>query len=329
MKKSKKIKRKSCSREIREDLWKNLTGISHNTTRQLYRNCVNRFVAYCRNTYDCKTAEECRGHIQGYADYLQEQGKSPHTIHTYIAGVCHACRVPMGEIQKPKRVNADNVRGRSFIKRTNYRTDMDLENEQWNRVTEFQKVAGLRRAELQKLAKESLVIDESGYLCLRVVGKGGRLQLQRISTQKAGIETEKEDLIRSYFAGLESGQPVFCKEDLHNKLNLHRLRALKAQRDYADYLHRVQTEPDYREQLIAEIKARWERYNINPRTHRPMPFPVHNTQGYYYLRGDNRKLALKMGLPIRYDRLCVLATSVFSLAHYRLDVSIANYLLAI
>lgn len=310
-------------------MWKNLTDISHNTTRQQYRLCVNRFVAYCRDTYNCMSAGECGKHIQDYANYLQEQGKSHHTIHTYIAGICHACEVPMAEIQKPRRVNADNIRGRSFIKRTNYRTDMDLDNEQWNRITEFQKVAGLRRAELQKLTKESLAIDESGYLCLRVIGKGGRLQLQRVSTQKAGVEKETEDLIYSYFTTLQPQQPVFRKEELKNKLNLHRLRALKAQSDYGTYLHRVQTEPAYREQLIQEIKARWKLYNMDPRTHRPMPFPAHNASGYYYLRGDNRKLALRMGLPIRYDRLCILAISVFSLAHYRLDVSIANYLLAV
>ena len=260
MKKNKKIKRKSCSRKIREEMWKNLTDISHNTTRQQYRLCVNRFVAYCRDTYNCMSAGECGKHIQDYANYLQEQGKSHHTIHTYIAGICHACEVPMAEIQKPRRVNADNIRGRSFIKRTNYRTDMDLDNEQWNRITEFQKVAGLRRAELQKLTKESLAIDESGYLCLRVIGKGGRLQLQRVSTQKAGVEKETEDLIYSYFTTLQPQQPVFRKEELKNKLNLHRLRALKAQSDYGTYLHRVQTEPAYREQLIQEIKARWKLY---------------------------------------------------------------------
>ena len=325
----KKIKKKSRSREIREELWKNLTFIPHNSTRQQYRLCVNQFVAYCRDTYDCRTAEECREHIQDYADFLQEQGKSPHTIHTYVAGICRACQVPMGQIQKPRRVNANNVRGRSFIKRASYRTDMDLDNEQWNRVIAFQKIAGLRRVELQKLTKESLTVDENGYLCLRVTGKGGRLQLQRLSTHKVGIETEKEDVIRSYFVDLISGESVFRPAELHNKLNLHRLRALKAQSDYAAYLHRTEAEPGYREQLISEIKARWRLYNIDPHTHRPMPFPIHNTQGYYYLRGDNRKLAQRMGLPIRYDRLCVLAISVFSLAHYRLDVSIANYLLAL
>lgn len=151
MKQNKKIKRKSCSREIREALWNNLTSIPHNSTRQQYRLCVNRFVAYCRDVYNCKTAEECKEHIQDYADLLQEQGKSPHTIHTYVAGICHACQVPMSEIEKPRRVNANNIRGRSFIERTNYRTDMDMENEKWDRVATFQRIAGLRRAELHML----------------------------------------------------------------------------------------------------------------------------------------------------------------------------------
>ena len=51
--------------------------------------------------------------------------------------------------------------------------------------------------------------------------------------------------------------------------------------------------------------------------------------GNYVLRGHNRELALKNGLPVSYDRLALLAVSIYHLAHWRHDVTVANYLLAI
>ena len=52
--------------------------------------------------------------------------------------------------------------------------------------------------------------------------------------------------------------------------------------------------------------------------------------GAYVLvrRGKTRELAQKLGLPVGYDRLCTLAVSVLHLAHWRLDVTVDNYLLA-
>ena len=47
------------------------------------------------------------------------------------------------------------------------------------------------------------------------------------------------------------------------------------------------------------------------------------------LRGHNRKLAQQHGLPVWYDRLALLAVSIFHLSHWRHDVTVANYLLAV
>ena len=51
-------------------------------------------------------------------------------------------------------------------------------------------------------------------------------------------------------------------------------------------------------------------------------------QGIYSLRGKNRALALRKGLPISYDKRALLATSIFKLSHWRNDVTIGSYLLA-
>ena len=48
--------------------------------------------------------------------------------------------------------------------------------------------------------------------------------------------------------------------------------------------------------------------------------------GTCWLRKDNRSLARELGRPVGYDRLALLAASVFCLSHWRHDVTIANYL---
>ena len=50
--------------------------------------------------------------------------------------------------------------------------------------------------------------------------------------------------------------------------------------------------------------------------------------GEYRARGKNRIKAEKNGLPVVYDRLAVMAVSVFHLSHWRCDVTVDNYLLA-
>ena len=38
--------------------------------------------------------------------------------------------------------------------------------------------------------------------------------------------------------------------------------------------------------------------------------------------------SLKKGLPLHYDKLALLSTSIFKLSHWRNDVTIASYMLA-
>lgn len=47
----------------------------------------------------------------------------------------------------------------------------------------------------------------------------------------------------------------------------------------------------------------------------------------YELRGENKKRAIKNGKPVAYTRLALLATSVFALSHWRLDVTVTNYII--
>lgn len=269
-----------------------------------------KFGEWCKRRYRCRHFTDCRSHIQDYADWLAQQGKSPSTIHSYLAGICRVYEISLDKIQKPKRVTSQNTRSRGE-KPVDKRTDATRDASP--RLHDFAAVVGIRRAEYARLRGDDLVYDESGYPCVRVKrGKGGKFQLQRILPGD-------EVFVRSYFNGSES--LVLTRDELNNKIDLHHLRAVLAQRAYQYYYGRLCREPEYRLQLEKEIKARWRRYNRRRWKQREF-------EGLYKLRGSNRELAQRLGRPVEYDRLAVLATSVYHLSHWRCDVTISNYLLA-
>ena len=278
---------------------------------KMYKNHAVKFGEWCKSEYRCKTPEDCLPHLQDYADWLIACGKSPNTIHTYLAGVCRWFDIPLDSINKPKRVVANNTRSRG-VKAVDSRSDAQPEASP--RLYDFAKLVGIRRDEYKHLRKNDFVYDESGYLCVRVKqGKGGKYQEQRIAP-------EDVDFVRSYFDG--SADRVFSTAEMSNKLDLHHLRALRAQRAYHHYLSRLETEPDYRAQLTEEVRRRWVRLCSKR-------WDPKRVEGNYSIRGNNRQLALAHGLPIKYDRLAVMAVSVFHLSHWRCDVTVANYLLAV
>ena len=275
-----------------------------------YMDSAIHFGQWCKTTYGCRHFEDCLEYIQAYSDWLMEQGKSASTIHSYLAGVCRVYEVPLADVRKPKRVSAENTRSRG-TKAVDKRTDATRDASP--RYYDFASVVGCRRAEYARLRNNDLVTDESGYLCVRIRrGKGGKYQEQRVLPGD-------EMFVRSYFDG--SASLVFTKAELNNKLDLHHLRAVQAQRAYRYYENRLHNEPEYRPQLETEIKARWQKYNKRR-------WRQHEFEGSYKLRGSNRKLARRLGRPVEYDRLAVLATSVFHLSHWRNGVTVSNYLLA-
>ena len=275
-----------------------------------YMDSSIKFGEWCKKQYHCRHFSDCRGHIQDYADWLAKQGKSASTIHTYLAGVCRVYEVPLDKVQKPKRVTSQNTRSRG-LKGVDNRNDAAREASP--RLHDFAAAVGIRRAEYARLRGDDLVYDESGYLCVRVKrGKGGKFQLQRILPGD-------EMLARSYFDG--SDTLLFTRAEMSNKIDLHHLRAVQAQRAYRYYAGRLHEEPAYRAQLEQEIKLRWQLYNKRR-------WKQHEFEGTYRLRGANKQLARKLGRSTEYDRLAVMATSVFHLSHWRCDVTVSNYLLA-
>lgn len=291
-------------------------------TEKQYRNHAIKFANWCKEQYGCRTLDECSAHIQDYADFLVVQGRSPFTVHTYLAGICRICGVPLADIQKPIRVVAENTRSRG-TKAVDERKDAGREVSP--RLYDFASIVGIRRNEYLHLTPDDLVFDDFGHPCVLVrKGKGGKRQLQRILPDELPA-------IKAVFDNPANEEHLFSRDELKNKIDLHHLRALRAQKMYRYYLDRIETETGYRAQLINEIRHVWEQDDEARKSngYRAKRWSDMKVTGNYVLRGNNRKLAQKHGLPLQYDRLALLAVSVFHLSHWRHDVTVANYLLAV
>lgn len=282
---------------------------SNNTVAQYTKGAI-KFGEWCKERYGCRHFEECRRHIQDYADYMVAKGLSADTIHTYLAGVCFVFDVPLKDIRKPIRHSALATKSRGKKKSDARR---DAQPDCSPRLYTLNGIIGNRRRELLRLRGDCLTTDESGHLCIEIrKGKGGKYQLQR-------VPVGSEELVRSCF----SGRPedfVFTREEMKNKLDLHAQRHRVALREYRSYEQRLREDSTYREQLLAEVKKRWERYNNRT-------FNEREAAGRYVMRGKNRALAMEYGAQVSFDRLAVLATSIFHLAHWRNNVTVSNYLL--
>ena len=221
----------------------------------------------------------------------------------------------MKEVEKPIRRTSEYIRGR---KQGSVVKSRDLNDVNWSHLVEFQKRVGLRRAELKKLTGKDLVQDESSNWCVFTIGKGGKKQMQR-------IKDDDVEFIKTYFKNKNPDERIFKESEFANDLNLHFLRAECAKQYYTDTLERLRTEPEYQEILIKQIKARWSKYNLD-NNGKPKRFDERRIKGYYYLRGKNRKTAIELGGSIKFNKLALLATSIFKLSHWRLDVTVNSYL---
>ena len=286
-------------------------GVLSPQSLKQYRQHAIKFGEWCKANYGVKAFVDCKPYIQQYGDHLAAEGKSASTVHTYLAAVCRFFDVNLGTIKKPRRVCAENRRSRGQKKSDARRS---ASREASPRLYDFALKVGIRRAEYGHLFREDFTIDESGYPCVFVAkGKGGKKQLQRILPEDVSF-------VRSYFAGSE--KYVFSRAEMRNDIDLHALRGAQARRAYEYYCRRIELEG--REKLAEEIRARWAEYN----SAREWKDSVIREKPYY-IRGKNKELAIAHGLPLVYDRLALMAVSVFHLSHWRLDVTVSNYLLAV
>ena len=292
---------------------------AHDLTRKNYIRHCKKYIAFCREQYNCKDFESCRDHIQDYSDYLQASGQySAASIHTFLAAPCVVFDIPMNTISKPIRHVGEFSRGRT---KTLNHTNQDLSDPEYKRIVEFQKIVGVRRAELAKLTGDCLVYDESGYPAIWIKnGKGNKVQLQRLN------KPEDLQFIKPYFEGKAPDELIFTDKEINNNLNFHKLRSDSAKKCYEIQLELLLNDPHHKEKMFKEIEARWNLYNIDKKTGKAKPFNREKYEGWYVTRGSVRQTALERNRPIKYNRLCVLYVSLFHTSHYRTNVTVENYL---
>lgn len=300
-------------------------GSGSDNTREVARRSAAHFSAWAgANGYKGKalfcTPGVAAQALQEYADHMVAKGLSPATVHTRLAAPCKALGVGMDAINKPARTSGAVTRSRGLGNAQGHKQATDPKNA---RLVAFQRAVGVRRAELSKLRGRDLVRDESGTLCVRVMrGKGGKPQLQRILPQN-------EATVTTIMQENGANKLVFTKEELNNKIDLHGIRAEAARAAYDHYAAKLAVDSAYRDQLRTELLARWdaERPDASPSQRRTYIDNLHNEHQLYLRKGgENYAQAVEHDRPVVYDRLAVMAVSVFHLSHWRTDVTVTHYL---
>lgn len=298
-----------------------LKGLTDNQTITAYKKDCKLFAAYCKEQ-GVKRPDQLQGKekdmLQGYEKQLEAAGYSPSTIHRRLAAPCKGVGVNMSEIEKPKRT-ADRIT-RSRKEGANKQGKAEATEARYSRLVALQKAVGIRRAELSRLTGTDLTEDESGYLCVNVSrGKGGKRQLQRILP-------EDEKSVIEIFRGVNPDQKLFSADEMNNKIDLHGIRREQAQRAYKYYCDRLKNEPGYKYQCRKELAARYKEFHRPGDSNKRFLHDIMNEEPYR-LRGENRKKAIEQGKETEYNRLALMMVSVFHLSHWRLDVTVTNYLI--
>lgn len=271
------------------------------TTRRGYYNALHKFTDYAK-TRGAKNFSDITAELaQDYADELKAAGKSPSTIHTYLAPVCKAIGISMKELELPLRRASGFTRSGGKGKKNGGRTG------------ELNAMLGLRERELLRLRGNSLITRNGVLYVIVDRGKGGKYQEQKVLPKY-------EQAVRNFFDG--SSDKLFRKKDLVNGFDYHAQRRAIAAEALTYYQERAKREPDFRKELYGEIAAQW---HANNRKNRDKLEPLSYFDSPYKLRGENRKLAEKQGLPTELDRLLLRAVSVLHLAHWRDKVTVQSY----
>ncbi|HEM6073725.1 TPA: site-specific integrase [Streptococcus suis] len=303
-------------------------NVTNNTSRTSYKRSATRFAKWAKANSIKRIADITEEVIQQYHDDLQQDPKqyTAATIHTYLAPIAKAAGINLNRIRKQKRTSEKIVRGRQL--ESNKQGKRQELNSRFSRVLQFQKVVGIRRNELKNLTGQDLKIDEYGNYYVYVKrGKGGKKQMQYILPKDVAI-------VKQTFAGIEENEPVFTEEEMNNQINLHALRAQHSRDSYFYYLEKIQANPKMRHALSHLLITRWEEGHQKLKNESQSKYErqrknfIYDLRDeIYVLRGTNKSKALASGMPIEYNRLALMAVSVLNLSHWRLSVTVTNYIL--
>lgn len=303
-------------------------NVTNNTSRTSYKRSATRFAKWAKENNIKKISDITEEVLQKYHDDLKNDPKqyTPATLHTYLAPIAKAAGINLNRIKKQKRTSDKIIRGQQ--QEANAQGKRQELNSLFSRVIEFQKVVGIRRNELKNLKGQDLKYDEFGNCYIFVKrGKGGKKQMQYILPKDV-------ELVRRTFTGIKENEPVFSEEEMNNQINLHALRAQHARDSYFFYLEKIQANPKMRQALSHLLITRWEEGHQKLKNESTKQYEKQRRNfiydlrdELYMLRGTNKSKALASGMPIAYNRLALMAVSVLNLSHWRLSVTVTNYIL--
>ena len=315
-----------------------LVGITDRDTMRSYKKSIGEFIDWAKDNGITKTKDMKNRRvsiIDEYSKHLQSREYSSGTIHTMLAPVCKGLQVSMDQIDKPRRKAGDVTKRR--IDTANLQGRREATQERFKRSVMLAEATGARRSELGRITYRDLqAVDESGYRCVAIKGgKGGKDTMQRLTPGQMALCNR---FIRE--AGGNLDRHVLTQKELINHIDYHSIRAERAKEAYNIYSQRINAEGT--KPIIDELVRRWNAFNpkdqitvskdgtlaCEPKS-RAKNFikTIQASNKPYMLRGDNRERALNEGRPVQYNRLALLATSVFDLSHWRVDVTVTNYML--
>lgn len=303
--KSNKTKRNYAKACAAFDLWRKSTGLSNKTIRS-----------------------NPRGALIQWRDALMAEGYAASTIHTYISGA--ACGLGKIDITGIARHGTAEDKTKSLGCSERHIAAMNKDSNA--DIIQFQRMVGGRRSALMRLRGRDLVTDESNQLVVRFIkDKGAKTQLQRILP-------EHQETVRAYFERVDPDEFLF--PTISKELDLHYLRALCAKDAYY-YYEKLCSTPEGRAEMRKQLWKRYtdpeigckayllakERGDTKRMQRHLYLFQQEIADGQYHLRGANRRVALKRGLPTSLDRLSLACVSTFHLSHFRNEVTVKHYML--
>lgn len=287
------------------DAWRKETGLSNKYVREHSRESVVQWVAH-----------------------LEQSGMAQSTQHTMVAGCC----IGLG-ISSAKICRHGNAIQKTKSLGNSERAQAAREKKSNQDVVRFQMMVGGRRAALGRLTGKDFAYDCYGNACVIFrKDKGGKDQYQVLAEGDV-------DAVKAYFDRCGPDERLFPQID--HDLDLHGLRAERSRQMYQYYRSGLCSTPQGREQLRQQLwtrftdpeigckawlmaQAKGDKARMRKLEYR---FRKQMEDGTYYLRGANRQAAIERGRPVQYNRLALLAVSVFSLSHWRLDVVSKFYII--
>lgn len=288
-----------------------LIYIHSHRTLDNYIHGAKRFAAWLKEQgiKSGLTVEEARQYIQPYLDSLVARGLAPATVHAEAAAICKALGDRMANYDVPRRDTPPRM-GREVPSNM-----AEIESDpRYQRSIPFAKAVGIRREEYAALKGRDLVYRDGRCYVHVAQGKGGKEQYQLIDDADVPV-------VEACFAGLGPDDPVFASWELRG-LKSQRYRRENTQEKYDLYVDRMAKDPTYRQELIRELKHTFDQAGRNWRKNHDMRLL---NRPYYTQKGVRRDM-IAHGRPVSYDRVALMAVSVWHLSHWRTGVTVGHYM---